>query len=367
MVRMLAETCDVDLVYTCSKKTQPKDISPLYAYCKHVKEFTTSTFGMIIRGLLGFFSSKPLQCAYLYSSEAQKYINEHIPEYDFVFCNNVRAAQYVVGRKCTKIIDYVDALSMRYEKEMHKANLFAKIAFYIDAKRLARYESRILKEFQGHFIISDVDRQYILKKSHVSNKDIFVINNSTELRSSVTQNDEQNLVFVGSMFYEPNIVAVTSFVHKVFPKILKTHPNTKFYIVGTRPALSVRNLASDNVIVTGFVEDPQLYLKKATVVVVPMISGAGVQNKILEAMSMSCCVVTTTIGSEGLDNIVNNKDIIICDQYEQLAGQIAALIDDKARRNEIGRNARVYIAKNLTYDIISKQFTKDLKNMLRTN
>ena len=364
MVRMLAETCDVDLVYTCSKKTQPKDISPLYAYCKHVKEFTTSTLGMIIRGLLGIFQSKPLQCAYLYSPEARQYIANHYEEYDFIFCNNVRAAQYVVNLPCRAIIDYVDALSMRYKKEITNANWIEKIVFYIEYKRLEKYEIRILNKFDGHFIISDIDKNYILHNARDIKKEIYVINNSTELRPAITQNDDQNLVFVGSMFYEPNIVAVTSFVHKVFPKILESHPNAKFYIVGTRPAPSVRNLASNNVIVTGFVDDPQLYLKNATVVVVPMISGAGVQNKILEAMSMSCCVVTTTIGSEGLDNIVNNKDIIICDQYEQLAEQINALIDDKARREEIGKNARIYIANNLTYDIIAKKFTENLKDIL---
>ena len=54
---------------------------------------------------------------------------------------------------------------MRYEKEKQKANLFAKIAYTIDSKRLEHYEAKILKEFNGHFIISDIDRQYILEKA----------------------------------------------------------------------------------------------------------------------------------------------------------------------------------------------------------
>lgn len=364
MIRMLAETCDVDVVYTCQRSLQPKDLSPLYAYCKHVTGFTTSTLAMIVRGCLGLFSRKPLQCAYFYSPEAQRYIDSHLAEYDFVFCNNVRAAQYVVGRECNKVIDYVDALSMRFRKEIDNVGLVKRFVFRIEYKRLAEYEVKIYREFRGHFIISDIDRQYILRNAGTTDKQIYVINNSTELRPAVQANDKQNLVFVGSMYYDPNIVAVTTFVHRAFPQIKAAVPGAVFYIVGTRPTRAVRELATDSVVVTGFVADPQSYLRDATVVVVPMISGAGVQNKILEAMSMGCCVVTTDIGSEGLDDVCNGQDIVICHDYEQIAGAVIDLIADKQRREEIGRNARNYIAGHLTYEIIEKQFTRCLQQVI---
>ena len=79
---------------------------------------------------------------------------------------------------------------------------------------------------------------------------------------------------------------------------------------------------------------------------------------------MGCCVVTTTIGAEGLDNIVNGQDIVICKDYEKLASEITALIDDRQRREDIGRNARIYIENNLTFEIVAGQFTDCLKRII---
>ena len=163
-------------------------------------------------------------------------------------------------------------------------------------------------------------------------------------------------MFVGSMCYAPNIVAVKTFVKFVFPLILNRIPNAKFYIVGSRPVKSVCDLASGNVIVTGFVNEPKDYLRKATVVVVPMYSGAGVQNKILEAMSIGCCVVTTKIGSEGLECISDGQELFIRSGYNEMADIIVDLIDDKQQRERVGKAAKKYINNYLTFNIIFDRF-----------
>ena len=219
-------------------------------------------------------------------------------KYHLAFCNNIRTAQYVIDIPCYKIIDYVDAISMNYWGAIKNANLFWKYINKIEYKRLACYEKRVLMAFDKHIIISSVDKNFIKSGAAENSKEIFVIGNSVPFDEElITQNEESNLVFVGSMCYAPNIVAVKTFVKSIFPLVLNRIPNAKFYIVGSRPVKSICDLASENIIVTGFVDDPKDYLRKATVVVVPMYSGAGVQNKILEAMSIGCCVVTTKIAA----------------------------------------------------------------------
>lgn len=55
------------------------------------------------------------------------------------------------------------------------------------------------------------------------------------------------------------------------------------------------------VTVTGFVDDPIEFLERADVVVAPMRYGAGLQNKVLEAMGLGNPVVTTSLGQEGIE------------------------------------------------------------------
>ncbi|MGM9838208.1 MAG: glycosyltransferase [Paludibacteraceae bacterium] len=366
MIRMLSERYDVDLVYTCKDSLKVRDEGILYRYCKNVVSFTTTQSGMVLRGLLGYFSTKPLQCNYFYSKEAQSYIDSVLSEYAFVYCNNLRAAQYVLGRKCVKIIDYVDALSMNYKGASSKANWLWKVIDNIEYRRLVRFEQRILQEFDGHLIISPIDCEAILSDAGAigAKKTIHVVNNSIELYDCVPQPDSEDIVFVGSMYYMPNIVASTYFAEEVLPLILQKEPNSKFYIVGAKPSARVRKLASTHVIVTGFVEDPKVYLCNASVVVVPMLTGAGVQNKILEAMSMGCCVVTTPIGVEGLDGVRDKDDIYICKDAREMAQCVVTLMHDKDLRERIGRNAHTYIERNLSYPIISSYFHQCMAEIL---
>lgn len=354
MLHMLSAFYDIDLIYTYTGQDSRAGLDKL---CKNIYAFRTSALGMISRGILGLFISKPLQCSYFYSSKVNSYVKNNMHKYHLVFCNNIRTAQYVIDIPCYKIIDYVDAISMNYWGAIKNANLFWKYINKIEYKRLVCYEKRVLMAFDKHIIISSVDKNFIKSGAAENSKEIFVIGNSVPFDEElITQNEESNLVFVGSMCYAPNIAAVKTFVKSIFPLVLNRIPNAKFYIVGSRPVKSICDLASENIIVTGFVDDPKDYLRKATVVVVPMYSGAGVQNKILEAMSIGCCVVTTKIGSEGLECISDGQELFIRSEYNEMADTIIDLIDDKQQRERVGKAAKKYINNFLTFNIIFDRF-----------
>jgi glycosyltransferase involved in cell wall biosynthesis len=93
--------------------------------------------------------------------------------------------------------------------------------------------------------------------------------------------------------------------------------------------------------------------------VAPMISGAGLQNKILQAMAFKKCVITTNIGAEGLKG-VTSKEIVIEDNTIKMAERISFLLKNKKKRDEIGLSAEKYVKENFSKEKIESEFLKYL-------
>ena len=96
------------------------------------------------------------------------------------------------------------------------------------------------------------------------------------------------------------------------------------------------------------------YLDRASVVIAPMISGAGIQNKIIQAMGRGRCVVTTKIGSEGLS--IEKGEIGIANSNLELANLLVSLLNDPAQRVKMGKLAKGYIMERLSRETIGKEF-----------
>lgn len=190
------------------------------------------------------------------------------------------------------------------------------------------------------------------------NKEVYVVGNKVDIPADIliSKHDNENLLlFVGKMNYEPNVVAVTTFAECVLPKLLAVYPELQFQIVGAHPDKRVQRLADNaNIQVMGFVDSLEPYFQHATVVVAPMLTGAGIQNKIIQAMSYGCCVVTTSIGAEGLT--VNHNEIAVWDDEDKMADGIKMLLCNRDKRMAMGKAARQYVIDNLSPEVIAKQF-----------
>ncbi len=109
-----------------------------------------------------------------------------------------------------------------------------------------------------------------------------------------------NIVFVGSMEYPPNIEAALWWHNNVLP-LLPLHVVTT--IVGRNPPLAVQNLNSPRFVVTGEVDDVAPYLAQASVVVAPLQTARGIQNKVLEGLAALKPVICSPLAAEGLEPV----------------------------------------------------------------
>jgi sugar transferase (PEP-CTERM/EpsH1 system associated) len=95
------------------------------------------------------------------------------------------------------------------------------------------------------------------------------------------------IVFVGTMDYYPNVEGVRWFATKMLPLLRQRDPRIEFFIVGRDPNRAVMRLARQpGVTVTGTVPDVRPYLSACHAMVAPLRIARGIQNKVLEALSM---------------------------------------------------------------------------------
>ena len=156
----------------------------------------------------------------------------------------------------------------------------------------------------------------------------------------------------------PNIEAVIWFYENCWKIIIKKLPHTKFVIAGRNPSLKIKKLNNEkNITVTGEVSSIIDVLKESKVSIAPMISGSGMQFKVLESMSESIPVVATEIGLGDLKSVIGRDILVSNDPLEFSDYVIRLLLDDKFCQ-KIGENGKKYLLKNHSYEVLNEKFAR---------
>ena len=355
-LRLLSEEYSVDLLYIDVEYPNEDVNISLKKYCNEIYCFKVSKLSHYIQTLIGLFTNrKPLQVNYYYNRKVQKWIDDNIDNYDMIYCNHIRMTEYVRKHNTCKIVDFVDSIAMNYIKAYKKSFGIWKLIYKIEKKRVKVYEKEIAIEFEKKIIISSVDRKFIDPDNLYNIK---VIGNfvSEIIYNHDLEEKSDQLCFLGKMNYEPNVSATIYFAKEIFPILKELNNNISFKIIGAFPIKKIIELESiKDIEVMGFVKNPYDEIQKSQLFIAPMVSGAGIQNKILEAMKIGKCVITTTIGAEGLECLKGNE-LIIADSKEDLIEKIMFYLENKKIRDEIGRNAQRYIQKYFSKEKIRNSF-----------
>ena len=168
------------------------------------------------------------------------------------------------------------------------------------------------------------------------------------------------------MQYKPNIDAARYLVGEVMPIVWRTHPQATVVLAGATPKASVRQLASDRVKVTGSVIDIRPCYAQSKVFVAPMRIGSGLQNKLLEAMSMGIPCVTTPLANDSLE-AVDGNEVLIGRDAGQLAAAIVRLLDDEGLRNTLAANANRFVHQHFSWEAMGGQLEAVLRKAIENH
>ncbi len=169
-----------------------------------------------------------------------------------------------------------------------------------------------------------------------------------------------DLLFVGGFNHKPNVDAVTWFVEDIFPFVIKNNKNIKLNIVGSNMPKQIRKLCSPSIIIHGEVSDDELeaLYNDVRIVIVPLRYGAGIKGKVLEALRLQVPVVTTSIGSEGLEDA--ERYLRIEDKPESFAEEIINLYNDDVAWSKQVENGVKAINRYFSSDRVSEILGNDI-------
>lgn len=350
----------IDVLFLTANKKELEPDKELDKYVCNKYVFYQPKLYSILQVIKGLIMNRyPLQVNYFFNRKAQKWLNRNSENYDVIFCNNIRTSRYAMNLNNNKILDFVDAISMNYEKAIERSKGMWKIVYLFEKKRILAFEKKMLHHFDSCCIISEIDRNYILK-NEVTSKLNIVRNFIDDVYYSYADvvDYPYRIGFVGKMNYEPNVTAVHYWTNEVFPAILTRFPASEFYIIGGYPSNSVKRLGKrESVVITGFVDDIYKAIAECDIIVAPMLSGAGLQNKIIQSMMLCKCVITSPLGAEGLPSLMGNE-LLIANSTEEYIDIVYNLFDSKSRKNEIAMNAHEYVLKNFSKAAICEQLLK---------
>jgi len=278
---------------------------------------------------------------------------------DVIHVEHLRGIRYALlsqallaeqGRRVPVVWDSVDCISLLFEQAAAQSHSgFGRLAGRLDAGRTRRFEGMYAGSFDRVLASSSADRTALVRLAASAGRpaDIVVLTNGVDLTYFTEDpgipREPARLVLTGKMSYHANVSMVLHFVQEVFPEVRRRHPGVELWIVGKDPSKAVREMAErPGIVVTGEVPDLRPYLRSATAAVVPLVYGAGVQFKVLEAMACGTPVVMSAGAARGL-TIQAGVDALVASEAEEFARMVCRLLADPGQARRMGEAGRAYV------------------------
>jgi sugar transferase (PEP-CTERM/EpsH1 system associated) len=306
-----------------------------------------------LRSLTGIASGRALTAGYYRDRKLASWVNrlagERMLAGVFAFSSSMAqyAARMPLPAGARRIVDLCDVDSDKWRQYASVARWPESWVYRREARLLAGVEASCVGDFDVTLVIAEPEAAILREIAHTRRGRIEILPNGVDTgifdpdlgHADPFPAGANAIVFTGAMDYLPNVDGVIWFAREVLPRIRRRAPRAHFWIVGSNPAPAVRELeAVDGVTVTGRVPDVRPYLAHSSLVVAPLRIARGVQNKVLEGLSMARTVVATPNAIQGIEG-VTERELHIAETADEFVASIVGILERVgSSRNEAARD-----------------------------
>jgi glycosyltransferase involved in cell wall biosynthesis len=337
VVRALRERGEVTL---CAFAGPDEDAEPLIADGIDVRSVPlTRNPATLLRGLV---AGRSVTAARFWDPRLAALVTDATAaEPDVLVVEHVQLLPYARGRRAgIRVVDMHNVESVLVRRMSESSGGLRRLALAVESRAVRGLERRST-DVDVVMVVSDLDREAL--EQVVRHPNVVVVPNAWEEPAPLPQAAEPVASFVALLSWRPNVDAAVWFCHEVWPRVVAALPDARLQLVGRNPADAVRALASATVEVTGTVPDLTPWYARTRVALAPLLAGGGSRLKILEALAAGRPVVATSVGAEGLEDLIG-RGVLVADDPAEMATAVVDLLRDPQRSAALGNAGTAAVA-----------------------
>ncbi len=348
IIKGLSRQNKIHLITFFRNQKELQYLSELNKYCASVDTVYNPPWSMlktVLLNLLYLFSPTPTLVAMHQSREMKRHIESALKNnhYDIVQIELTQMAHFLPAQSnaVTVLVEHDVTFISRYRRLAHAPNPLLKLHWLIQYLKLKHFEIAYCRKLDLIITVSEHSKQELQKYCPASK--ISVVRTGVEINNpcalSLRGEAEaispyRKVLFLGPLSHWPNQDAVLYFYQSIFPLIKEAKKDVEFLIIGKDSEILPAVIKEDkSVSLLGFVDDIKPVLENA-VSIVPIRYGSGIRTKILNYMACGSPVVSTSLGTEGLD-VTHGENIIIANEPQEFATAVTNLMEDDELRRRI--------------------------------
>jgi len=310
----------------------------------------------------------PLEIAFYTRPEFRAAVDRILSEerVDLAISFFMRTAEYIRTHPELPRILVAEDCRVEYQSRStaETRSLLQRLVRWWETRKLLQYEPRVVEDFAVTTFVSqeDVDAMRDLNPS----QRYAVVTNGVDLDRFFYQEDQGSragVLFAGKLDVQANHIMASTVIEDIFPMVRVLRPEATLTIAGASPLPALHSMIGDGMQLDADVPDLVPYLHRHAVFLHPHRGGSGIQNKVLEAMSAGCAVVTTPTGLQGIE-AEHGVHCLIAERATEMADHVAFLLSNPDERRRLAANARDLMVRTHSWAHVNDQIDDVIASVL---
>jgi glycosyltransferase involved in cell wall biosynthesis len=245
-------------------------------------------------------------------------------------------------------------------------SILRRIYLKILARRLYRFERDNLNKPDAILTINISDQSQLkFLGCKVTLENFPVAIDPEEYVPDLSKVEYPSVFHLGAMDMLPNLESVQWFIQYVWNDVNELNANLKLHIAGKDIPKDFYDYQENDIILYNNIEDAREFMNSKAVMVVPLRSGSGMRVKIIEGMAMKKCIISTSLGAEGI-KYEHGKNILIADTADEFYKYILQCTTDRKQCESMGENARKLVEKEYNIKSQSGRLMAFYENLIKS-